>query len=161
MTRHLLAERFRLVMKVERKSMPVYALSVGSEGPKLRKSQVTEEPCIFDTDPQGCHSFVIGFGHPLRARAVDMDDVTHYIENWTDLPVVNRTAVGGLFILNTGGWAPMRLPPPPPGAKPDPSLFAGLPTVFAVLKDLGLILEKKDAAVPVFTVEHIERPTGD
>ena len=33
-----------------------------------------------------------------------MDDLAHYIGNWTDLPVVNRTAVSGLFTVNTEGW---------------------------------------------------------
>jgi hypothetical protein len=32
-----------------------------------------------------------------------MDDLVHYIENWTDLPVVNRTALSGLFASETGG----------------------------------------------------------
>jgi hypothetical protein len=34
-------------------------------------------------------------GHPLNAKAIDMDDLIHYIGNWTDLPVVNRTALSG------------------------------------------------------------------
>jgi hypothetical protein len=55
-------------------------------------------------------------GHPLNAKAIDMDDLVHYIGNWTDLPVVNRTALSGLFTVNTEGWVPMRLPPPPPNA---------------------------------------------
>jgi hypothetical protein len=39
-----------------------------------------------------------------------MDDLVHFIGNWTDLPVVNRTALSGLFTVNTEGWVPMRLP---------------------------------------------------
>lgn len=162
MIRGLLVEHFRLVIQVENKRMPVYSLTVGNKRPKLQKARVMDEPSIFDTDPEGCHSFVVGFGHPLRARAVDMDDLAHYIENWADLPVVNRTGLEGLFTLNTGGWAPMRLPPPPPGSTPNPSVFAGLPTVFTVLADLGLTLDKKDdATLPVYTVKHIERPASN
>lgn len=161
MMRELLAKRFALDFDVEEKKMPVYALSVASGGPKLQQSPVAQEPCVFDTDPAGCHTFVIGFGHPLRARAVDMDDLAHYIENWTDLPVINRTGLRKLFTLNTGGWRPMRLPPPPPGATPNPSVFATLPTVFTVLADLGLTLDKKDATVPVYTIERIEQPANN
>jgi uncharacterized protein (TIGR03435 family) len=161
MIRRLLADRFRLVMRVEKKRMSVYALSVASGGPKLQKSPVADDECIFDTDPEGCHSFIIGFGHPLHARAIDMDDIAHYIENWTDLPVVNRTALGGLFTVNTEGWAPMRLPPPPPGATPAANPFAGLPTIFTVLGKLGLELKQQEDTLPAYTVEHIERPAGN
>ena len=117
--RRLLADRFKLVMRVENNRMPVYALTVSSSGPKLQRSAIRAKNCIFDTDADGCHTFVIGFGHPLDAKAVSMDDLAHYIENWTDLPVVNRTQLGGLYSVNTPGWFPMRLPPSTPGRDPE------------------------------------------
>src|SRR5436190_1256721 len=101
MIRRLLADRFKLVMRVEQKTMPVYALTVATGGPKLQKSSIAEKDCVFDTAPDGCHAFTGGRGHPLRARAITMDDLVHYIENWTDLPVVNRTAHSGLFAVDT------------------------------------------------------------
>ena len=52
----------------------------------------------------------------------------------------------------------MRLPPPPPGAPPDVDHFAGLPTISKVLNELGLELNRQDETLPVYTVEHIERP---
>jgi uncharacterized protein (TIGR03435 family) len=73
--------------------------------------------------------------------------------------VVNRTTVSGLFAVETEGWKPMRLPPPPPGA---PAMgFDDLPTIFTVLRKLGLELKQQEATVPVYTVEHIERPAGE
>jgi uncharacterized protein (TIGR03435 family) len=157
--RGLLADRFRLAMRVENKTMLVYALMVASTGPKLQKSALTDKECTFDTEPQGCHNFAPGFGHPLTANAIDMDDLAHYIANWTDLPVVNRTSLSGLFTVNTEGWFPMRLPPPPPNAPPDVNHFAGLPTIFTVLSKLGLELNRQEGILPVYTVERIERPT--
>jgi uncharacterized protein (TIGR03435 family) len=161
MIRGLLADRFRLVMPVENKTMSVYALTVASGGPKLQRSAITEKDCTFDTDPEGCHNFVAGFGHPLNAKAIDMDDLAHYIGNWTDLPVVNRTALSGLFTVNTEGWFPMRLPPPPPNATPDVNYFAGLPTIYTVLGKLGLELNRQEDLLPIYTVEHIERPASN
>jgi uncharacterized protein (TIGR03435 family) len=158
MIRGLLADRFRLVMRVENKTMSVYALTVASGGPKLQKSAIAEKDCTFDTDPGACHNFVAGFGHPLNAKAIDMDDLVHYIGNWTDLPVVNRTALSGLFTVNTEGWAPMRLPPPPPNGTADVNPFAGLPTIFTVLDKLDLELKRQEDILPVYTVERIERP---
>ena len=158
MIRGLLVDRFRLVMKVENKTMSVYALTVASGGPRLQRSEISEKECIFDTGPEGCHYFFGGLGHPLNAKAVDMDDLVHYIGNWTDLPVVNRTGLSGLFTVNTQGWVPLRLPPPPPNAAPAVNPFAGLPTISTVLGKLGLELKRQQDILPVYTVERIERP---
>jgi len=162
MVRRLLADRFKLVMRVEQKTMPVYALTVSSGGPTLRKSTIAAKDCFLDTgSPESCHSFIVGRGHPLIARAITMDDLAHYIENWADLPVVNRTALVGLFAVETEGWRPMRLPPPPPSGNPPAAGFDDLPTIFTVLRTLGLELKQQQATVPVYTVEHIERPAGE
>lgn len=155
MFRQVLADRFHLAIRAEYEKQPVYALVVADDGPKLNRSNVAD--CIFDTAPDGCHSFVVGFGHPLNARAIDMDDLAHYIENWTDLPVVNRTALTGLYTVSTEGWRPMRLPTPPPNGMGNVD-FSGLPTIDAVLAGLGLELHKQDAVLPIYKVEHIERP---
>jgi uncharacterized protein (TIGR03435 family) len=162
MLRGLLADRFKLAMRVENKTMSVYALTVSSAGPKLQKSAMAEKDCTFRTGPETCHNFVIGLGHPLNAKAVDMDDLAQYIANWTDLPVVNRTALSGLFTVNTEGWVPMRLPPRPSNATmPAANPFAGLPTIFAVLGKLGLELKRHEDTLPVYTVERIEHPTSN
>jgi uncharacterized protein (TIGR03435 family) len=161
MIRGLLADRFGLVMRVENKTMSVYALTVASGGPQLQKSVIAEKDCAFDANPDACHNFVGGLGHPLNARAIDMDDLVHYLSNWTDLPVVNRTALRGLFTVNTEGWVPMRLPPPPPNATAAANPFAGLPTIFTVLGKLGLELMRQEEILPVYIVERIERPAAN
>jgi uncharacterized protein (TIGR03435 family) len=158
MIRGLLGDRFKLVMRVEQTTMPVYALTVASGGPNLQKSTIEEKDCLIDTGTaDSCHDFTLARGHPLRARAINMDDLVQYMENWTDLPVVNRTGISGLFAVETEGWNPMRLPPPPPG-NPPAVRFDDLPTIFTVLRTLGLELKQQEATVPVYTVEHIERP---
>lgn len=160
MIRALLADRFKLVMRIDQKAMSVYALTVARGGPTLHRSTIAESDCVIDTgDPEGCHNFMMGRGHPLRAKAINMDDLVQYIENWADLPVVNRTAVTGLFAVDTEGWNPMRLPPPPPGSAPGASPYNDLPTIFTVLRPLGLELKQETATVPVYTIEHIERPS--
>jgi len=161
MIREVLADGFKLVMRAENKTMPVYALTVAAGGPKLQKSAIAGKVCAFDTGQEGCHDFAGGLGHPLNAKAIDMDDLVHYVGNWTDLPVVNRTALSGLFTVNTEGWVPMRLPPPPPNATPAANPFAGLPTIFTVLDKLGLELKPQEEILPVYTVERIERPAAN
>lgn len=159
MIRRLLADRFGLVMRVDNRRMQAYAMTVSSTGPHLQRSAVTAKDCIFDTAPEGCHSFVIGFGHPLNANAISMDDLTHYIENWTDLPAVNRTNLNGLFATRTEGWLPMRLPPPPPNGNGRVD-FSSLTTIFTVLGRLGLELHRQTEVLPVYTIERIQQPVN-
>jgi uncharacterized protein (TIGR03435 family) len=154
MIRQLLADRFRLMMRTENKPMSVYALTVAAGGPKLQKS---DNHCPSET----CHTFANGFGHPLNAKAINMNDLASYISNWTDLPVLNRTALSGLFTLSTEGWIPMRLPPPPPNTTQATNPFANLPTIFTVLSKLGLELKRQEEILPVYTVEHIEHPAAN
>jgi len=40
-------------------------------------------------------------------------------------------------------------------------IFRRPPTIFTVLRKLGLELKQHEATVPVYTVEHIERPAGE
>jgi uncharacterized protein (TIGR03435 family) len=160
MIRSLLADRFGLVMRVDRQRMPTYAMTVSSSSLRLQRSAVTPKDCIFDTAPEGCHTFVIGFGHPLNANAVSMDDLVCYIENWTDLPPVNRTNLSGLFTMHTEGWLPMRLPPPPPNGNGRVD-FSSLPTISTVLGKLGLELRRREEVLPVYTVERIDHPAVD
>jgi uncharacterized protein (TIGR03435 family) len=157
MIRRLLADRFGLGMRVDRQRMPTYAMTISSSGLRLERSAVTTKDCIFDTAPEGCHTFVIGFGHPLNANAVSMDDLVFYIANWTDLPPVNRTNLSGLFTMHTEGWLPMRLPPPPPNGNGRVD-FSSLPTIFTVLGKLGLELHRQEEVLPVYTVERIDHP---
>lgn len=153
--RNILADRFGLVLKVRTERMPVYALSVADASVKLKRAVITSSDCILDTGPGGCHSFVPGFGHPLNGNAVDMSDLANYLENWTDLAVVNRTALTGLFALHSQGWRPMTLPPPPPGAAASGDEFANLPPLSVVLNGIGLRLHKQEESVPIYTVEGI------
>jgi uncharacterized protein (TIGR03435 family) len=157
MIRLLLADRFGLSMRVDHQRMPAYALTVSPSGPRLQRSAVTPKHCIFDTASEGCHTFVIGFGHPLNAHAITMDDLVSYIENWTDLPTVNRTNLSGLFTLHTDGWLPMQLPPPPPNGNGQVD-FSSLPTLFTVLGKLGLKLHRQDEILAVYTVERLDHP---
>ena len=153
MFRQILADRFHLEMRDENRTVPVV---VAQGGPKLKQANPSD--CVFDTAPEGCHTFLVGFGHPLNGRAVGMDDLAHYIENWTDLPVVNRTSLTGVFTISSEGWRPMRLPPPPPNGAGNVD-FTHLQTIDTVLSDLGLELHRELATLPVYTVEQIQRPS--
>jgi len=154
----ILKERFHLTMRMEEKTMAVYTLIVAPNGAKVKAAEKSD--CIYDTAPSGCHTFPVGFGHPLNGHAVTMDDLAHYIENWTDLPVVNKTGLNGLYFTTSEGWLPMRLPPPPPNGNGNVD-FTRLNTIDAVLEGLGLRLQKESATLPGYTIQTLEQPSHD
>lgn len=164
MLRSLLAERFRLRMRRELKDQPVYAIVTAKNGPKLKSAGIEEKGCDEAANKDlHCHAFVGGRGRGLHAKAVDMSDLALYVSNWTDRPVVDRTGLPGLFQIETRGWATMTPgPEPPAGAKgEDGSDLASIPTVFAIFAEMGLKLESQRAPVDTFTIENIERPSGN
>jgi uncharacterized protein (TIGR03435 family) len=172
MIRSLLADRFQLVMHHETRDLPVYVLTVAKGGPRLAPATLEEKDCPpGPSDGLTCHNFNGGIGRGLHAKAVTMKDLAGYIENWTDLPVIDQTGLDGMFAIETEGWTPMRLPPPPPpGASvnpaPRPSGDGDMtdptrPTLFNVLQKLGLDLKRQKGPVDVYTVEHIEHPAAN
>jgi uncharacterized protein (TIGR03435 family) len=170
MVQTLLADRFKLAIRKETKEMPVYALSVASGGPKMQPSSIREEDCPLEgPSEKSCHQFMGGQGRGLHAKAVDMSDLAGFIENWTDHPVLDRTGLGGLFAMDTEGWIPMNAPQPQPGiATPNPTARPNgdgdpsdptRPTLFMVLRRLGLDLKQTKGTADIYVVEHLEKPT--
>jgi len=115
-------------------------------------------------DDGSCHQVTGGQGLGLHGKAVDMSDLAMYLENWTDQPVVNRTALEGLFDIDTDPFASMF----PPGVPPGPPLPApGTasvndrvgPTLFTVLARAGLKLDTARGDVDVIVIERIALPS--
>jgi uncharacterized protein (TIGR03435 family) len=162
MLQTLLADRFQLKIRRETKELPVYAVTVAKNGPKLEKAKIEEKDCAEPGTPGvSCHSLMGGRGRGLHGAAVSLTDVLEYVENWTDHPLVDKTGIQGLYNVQTSGWLPMQPgPPPPAGAKAeDGSDLADVPTIFTVFERLGLKLESQRAPVEVFVIEHVEKPT--
>ena len=167
----LLADRFKAQVRRETKEMTVWALEVAKDGPKLKKAADGADGCPAAPDgAPACHDFFGGQGRGLHASAVSMGDLVHYVENWTDHPLIDKTGLDGLYAMDTEGWVPMRLPPPPVNSVPNPAARPNgdgdmsdptRPTLFSVLKKLGLEMKLEKAAVDCYIVEHIERPAAN
>jgi len=156
----LLKDNFGLLLKVRTVTTPIYALTISVDDEKLTTSTIRPTDCILDIGSDGCHSFAIGFGHPLNTRGADMSDLALYLENWTDLPVVDRTATTGLFAMHSQGWQQMNLPPAPPGAAGTGTEFGSLTKLSAVLDGLGLQLHREEGRLPFYTVERLDHPNA-
>ena len=166
MLQTLLAERFKLKVLSETKELPAYVVVIGKNGPKLQKSKLEEKDCgEAPATPNDipCHVIQGGMGRGLHAKAADMADVVTVVENWADRPVIDQTGLGGLYELDTEGWAPMRPRPARPGgeqtaedvAMADPTRL----TLFQVFEKLGLKLEARKAPVETYVIDHVEKPT--
>ncbi len=162
MLQALLEDRFKLKVRRETKALPVYAVVVAKNGPKLEKAAIGEKDC-----PQvaamgvACHTIMGGRGRGLHGQAVSLSDVLSYVENWTDRPLVDQTSLHGLFKIETRGWRELQPgPQPAPGAKAeDGSDMADVPTLFEVFERLGLKLQAQKGTADIFVIEGVERPT--
>ena len=137
MMRTLLTERFHLVMHRETRTLPVLALEVGKNGPKLEKASGGEAM----TDS--------GYGR-LTVKNTTMDSFAERLSRQADLPVVNRTGINGIFNLKLR-WTPDDGNPNKPDAPP--SLFT------AIQEQLGLRLQSQKAPIEVFVIDRAEKPS--
>jgi uncharacterized protein (TIGR03435 family) len=153
MLQALLEDRFQLKIHAETRELAVYAVTIAKGGPKLEPAGMGEKDCPL-TDDMGaaCHTIQDGGGR-LRGKAVTVADMLRFVEGWTDRPLVDKTGLSGLFKIDTGaGWRDI------PEAVPGTDLGDDTP-LFPIWDRLGLKLESRRAAVEVYVIDHIERPS--
>jgi uncharacterized protein (TIGR03435 family) len=136
MMQALLQERFHLAFHREDRNLQALVLEVAKNGPKLEKASGTEAV----TD--GSHG-------RLALKNTTIDGLAERLSRITELPVVNRTAIDGVFNMKLL-WTPEGENPKGPGSPP--SLFT------AIQEQLGLRLQSQKAPVSVLVVDHAEKP---
>jgi uncharacterized protein (TIGR03435 family) len=155
MLQKLLDERFKLTYHRDQKELPVYALTVAKNGPKITPDK---------DNPNGLPGlFFRGLGD-LNVSNGTMSDFCEVMEGAVlDKPVVNQTGLTGRFDFQLK-WTPdptqfsgfgMKMPPPPTGPDAPPDLFA------AIQQQLGLKLDSTKAPVPVFVFDNAQPPTAN
>jgi uncharacterized protein (TIGR03435 family) len=140
MLRDLLAERFKLIVHQESKTVPAYVLEVTRSGPKLEKAPDGES---------GTNTISNNTGITIDAHHTDMDAFARILARSVDLPVVNHTGLEGIFNFKVT-WTPERAATR--GAE-GPSLFT------ALQEQLGLRLRAEKTPVPVLVIDRLEKPT--
>jgi uncharacterized protein (TIGR03435 family) len=144
MLQTLLAERFKLALHRETRTVEAFVLGVAKGGPKLEKT------------PGGSSTTSNGRGR-IVAHAIEMARFAEVLSRQMDVPVVNHTGLEGAFNLKLE-WAPEA------GAAPKSSADGvGLPTgpsIFtAIQEQLGLRLQAQKAPVEMLLIDHAERPS--
>jgi bla regulator protein BlaR1 len=134
----LLMERFGLVLRVETKEMPIYALTLAKGGHKLTPN------------PEGKGGPNIRTGrNQFTAIGADMGMVIRGLSNIVGRTVVDETGLKGIFDMKME-WTPDNQAA---DGTAGPSVFA------AIQEQMGLKLESKKGPAPVFVIEKIEKPT--
>jgi uncharacterized protein (TIGR03435 family) len=134
MLRALLADRFRLQLHRETRTLEVYVLGVAKNGPKLKKSDKAQ------ATTRGEHG-------AIDATKITMDRFAEVLSRQMDLPVVNQTGIEGVFDLALQ-WSPESTP-----TDNRPSIFT------AVQEQLGLRLTAERAPIEVLVIDHAEPPS--
>jgi uncharacterized protein (TIGR03435 family) len=106
MLRTLLADRFKLAVHRESTEMSAYTLVVAKSGHKLHPANVKDKDCNPATGA-GCQGFSGGQGQGIHGRSFTTAELAGFVENWSDLPVVDRTGLKGSFDMDTEGWTPL------------------------------------------------------
>jgi uncharacterized protein (TIGR03435 family) len=147
----LLADRFHLAVHFEKRDLPVYALVIGKNGPKLRKPGPAADP------PPARAVRYSEAGRNWRAASdrATMDDLLLAVENsLLDRPVIDRTGITAPF-----GFELEFTPQTPPNRRnPEPDDVL----IFEALeRQLGLRLEAQKAPFDMLVVDHAEPPTAN
>jgi len=155
MLRNLLAERFALRVREERRDVAIFALvparSDGRRGPSIAPSTTVCDPAAANP-PEGRCVLQSGPGG-LRGQGIELDQLVKMLQyvRGVGRPVVDDTGWTGLFnfSLNFAQLA-------------DPLSNPGAVTVFQALEDqLGLKLEPRTAPFRVFVVDRAEMPSAN
>jgi uncharacterized protein (TIGR03435 family) len=147
MVQKLLAERFGLKAHHERRDMPVYALQVAKDGPKMAPSK-SDPNALPDNEGMG------GNGRQIRKYTnVSMADLAMMLQFNLDRPVVDQTGVKGRYDFRMQ-WTVADAPPTTDTDAP-PGLFT------AIQEQIGLKLKPAKAPVDVLVIDHVEQPSAN
>jgi uncharacterized protein (TIGR03435 family) len=140
----LLTSRFHFAYHRESKILPVYALTVTSNGPKLRKA----------AEPEGRQIENWGKDH-LNALNVPVPEFARVLQSRVGRAVTDKTGIQGTFDFQLT-WTPDST------ETGDTSVDISGPSIFTALREqYGLRLESRKGPVEIIVIDHIERPMED
>jgi uncharacterized protein (TIGR03435 family) len=174
MLQSLLSERFKLTLHREQKEMPVYALLVGKNGPKLEKAEDGESVPGRQQGITVRSTLTSGIAN-VEAYKATFTQFVNILSNLMDRPVIDQTELQGNynFTLDVsteeitlgkhfgggpgpdGGGTPRGDGGPAPDGAPGPSIFSAI-------QKLGLKLESRKAPLDFIIIDKGERvPTAN
>jgi uncharacterized protein (TIGR03435 family) len=179
MLQTLLADRFQLKLHHETRELPVYALVVGKNGPKLKPRR---EPCLIPgmvtRNGPGRGGDKTGDGENKAGGGVDLGFISSWafvpemLSGRADRPVIDKTGFEEPAYCTLDGQDPLmalleQMGPGGAGRGGDPQNRTAIPdadssgtSVFTAVEDKwGLKLEPQKAPVDVLVIDRVERPS--
>jgi bla regulator protein BlaR1 len=163
MLRPLLEDRFHLKVHQETKELPVYALLVGKNGPKLHEAKPNDTYPDGIKDPDGvARSGLMRMGPGgLTAQGLPMATIVRLLSQQLGRTVVDKTGLTGIYDVNLK-WTPDSGPASMMGADSKPTPDTSGPSIFtAIQEQLGLKLESRKGPVEVLVIDSAERPSAN
>jgi uncharacterized protein (TIGR03435 family) len=146
MVQGLLADRFKLKLHRETKAIPVYALLLGKDGPRLAEAKDASLN-------QGLGNIVAPPGK-LTAHGATMALFVQILTENLDRPVIDKTNLTGHydFDLTYDGpsWSPEEHDWKPFGT-----------AIFGPIQNLGLKLEPQKSSVEMLVIESVDHPSAN
>ena len=170
MLQALLADRFKLTIHRETRELPVYALVLAKNGPKIQEAKPG------DTYPNGIKGpdgravggviFMNGRGS-ATGQGLPISGLVRFLSGQLGRTVVDKTGLTAKYdftlqwtpdesqgaMLKGPGPGPQSTSSPPPPDPSGPSIFT------AVQEQLGLKLESQKGPVEILVIDHAEQPS--
>ena len=173
MVQSLLADRFKLQVRRETKELPIYALVVAKNGPKLHESDFKPP----DHPPAGPPPGEKGGPPPkmrggimlngrgqLTSNGIQLNRFADILSRIVGRTVIDKTGLKGYYDF-TLRYTPdesqgQMMPGGPGGGDAAPPPDASGPNLFTALQEqLGLKLEPQKGPVEQLIIEHVEKPS--
>ncbi len=174
MLQALLADRFKLTIHRETKELPVFALVIAKNGPKLQEAKPGDPYPNGFKGPNGGSgagmmrgSLGAGGKSELVGQAVPMSSLVRLLSGQLHRTVVDNTGLAGKYDFALQ-WTPDESPGAvlkgadggQPGSDSASSSDSSGPTIFtAVQEQLGLKLESQKGPVQILVIDHVEKPS--
>jgi uncharacterized protein (TIGR03435 family) len=164
----LLEDRFHLKVHREKKDLPVYALTLAKNGPKLNKArpggELLKAADGSEVEAHGLRGLSSvptpgGDRRRLDFLASSMNDAAQAFANFFDRPVVDRTGLKGEYDFAIEFENDPDAPTPGFASNPFNGLTAS--ALSAALQELGLRLESAKASLDVLVIDHVEKPSAN
>jgi uncharacterized protein (TIGR03435 family) len=162
MLQSLLEDRFQLKAHWEMREMPVYLLTVGKGGSKLKLS---EDQSPYGPEPPNTpieqrRGMMRRAGDAWIGNAVRVSAMASFLSGETGRPVLGKTGLEGMFDFKMN-WVPPSRPAPGVSAGPEALPQASDPgaSIFTAIQELGLKLESAKAPLEVLMIDSVQKPS--
>jgi bla regulator protein blaR1 len=151
MLQALLAERFALKVHRETKELPVFALTIGKKGLKVKKSDGSKEPRLMFrawSAPDGMRMI------KLIVENGSMQELVDLYAKFMDRPLIDKTGLQDRYDFTVDYEANPEAPGP----------FSQLsgPALFKAFEEqAGLKLEATKGQVEILVIDHAEKPSAN